>query len=66
MSSVDEPQIVTADELYRIWMKPDAVEIINDTDRHLRIVVLDDGTAYAASTADVRAQLARYGRRASA
>lgn len=47
-------QLVTADELRRIWMSPEATGMTDDEQSGHRIVHLDDGTAFATALSEIR------------
>jgi hypothetical protein len=40
--------LVSLDELYRIWMTPEAVSLTIDEARGVKAVTLQDGTTYEA------------------
>lgn len=49
----DGPKMVDPDELKRIWMRMDAVHMVDDHQQDLRIVRLDDGREYATRLSDI-------------
>lgn len=55
----EEPNEVTAEELFTVWMRPDAYGMIEDQQRKIRIILTESGSYYA-TFADIRAWQARH------